>query len=145
MPESLPDLMALSRYDDDLRQVAADPPALEAAIANARGLLSALPAYDDGVDAARLESYIGEALRILGRQEEAIACQRSAIARIAGTRRQRAQIAYALRLAETQRVSGDVTTAERGFRDALAAARRDPELAAYEDFALQHLGKFLMD
>jgi len=109
--EHLPNLMTLSHYDSDLRQVPADTPALEATITTAREQLCAL-AFDDGSVTARLGSYIGEALRILGRHDEAIVCQRSAITRIARTRHHRALLAYALRLVETQRVSGELTIAE---------------------------------
>ncbi len=145
MPQSLPDLITLSRDDDDLHQVAADAPALQAAIETDGQRLSTVPADDEEAEVASLESYIGEALRILGRHDEALSRQQSATARVVGTSHQRAQVAYALRLAETQRVSGDLPTAERGFRDGLAAARRDPELAVYDDFTLQHLGKCLMN
>ncbi len=138
--------MRLSRYDDNLHQVAKDVSALEAAIIAAQRQLSDLTSdVMDASDAARLESYIGEALRILGRHDEAIAAQRSAIARLDRGGFQRPLLAYSLRLAEAQRVSGNLEPAERGFRDSLSMARSDSELANYEDFALQHLGKCLLD
>ena len=137
--------MAMSRYDDELRQVAADGPGLEAAIAMAGRQLATLSFGTDRRDIARLESYIGEAQRILGRYDEAIAAQRSALARVDATDLPRHGLVYSLRLAEAQRVSGDFVAAEQGFRAGVAATRTNPALAQYEDFALQHLGKCLLD
>ena len=136
--------MALSRSDDDLHQTTADAPALEAAIAGARRALAALP-DDDGPMAARLTGYLGEALRILGRFPAAIAAQRSAIALVPGLAHHRARLVYGLRLAETLRSAGDPVQAEASFRAGLAATLDDSDLASHEDFALQHLGKCLLD
>ena len=93
---------------------------------------------------ARLLGYLGEADRVLGRYDAAVARHAEALelARSLGDRR--LEVASEIRLGEAYRYRGDLATAERLFRDALVACAQS-DLAAYADFALQHLGKCRLD
>lgn len=129
----LPDLAPLGRFDGRLREVAADPTAVEAALAAAHVELEA------GGDRSRLLGYVGNALRLLGRHEEAVAAQRESLAAASSSR---AALVARLRLGEALRCAELLHEAEAELRAALAASDAHPLL---RDFALQHLGKTLVD
>jgi thioredoxin-like negative regulator of GroEL len=63
VPEGLPDLYALTQWDERLREVAADPEAIEVAIAAAESQL----ARGEPSAESRLLGYLGNATRVLGR------------------------------------------------------------------------------
>jgi tetratricopeptide (TPR) repeat protein len=136
----LPDLASLSRLDERLRETASDAGAVARALDVAEAALAAEP---EPAERARLESYRGNALRLLGRHTAAVAAQRRALelAEAAGAGR-RALVAR-VRLGEALRCADDPPAAAAELRAAAALARRaQPELL---DFALQHLGKALAD
>ena len=135
MPD-LPDLDGLTRYDDRLRGVARDPGAVEDALAAARAALSHAPA----AARPRLLGYVGNALRLLARHDEAVAAHREAVA--AAEPGTRAALAARIRLGEALRCADELEEAERELGAAAEAAR---EMGALLDFALQHLGKTLLD
>jgi len=136
--DELPELGTLARLDERLREVATDEAAVEAALGQARAALAREP---NAAARARLLSYCGTALRLLGRHEEAVAAQREALS-LSG-RGSRARTVTRIRLAEAQRCAGALGEAEREALEALAEARdQHPELV---DFSLQHLGKALLD
>ena len=131
--EPLPDLDALARFDDRLRAVADDPAAVRRALAEARARIG------DGGDPARLLGYAGNALRLLGEHEEAVAAHREALAAAPAGR---AGLAARIRLGESLRCADDFAGAERELRAALEQAGAASPL---RHFALQHLGKTLVD
>jgi tetratricopeptide (TPR) repeat protein len=131
--EGLPELRRLTRSDERLRDVAADPPAVEAALAAGRKRLAA------GGDRSRLLGYVGIALRLLGRHGEAIATQRASLDAAADSR---SALVARIRLGEALRCADRLDEAERELRAALDEAEGQPLL---RDFALQHLGKTLVD
>ena len=140
----LPNLMSLTRYDAALRQAPTDTAAIEEAVVRAERCLSDARARGDLRGTARLLGYLGEADRVLGRYDAAVALHAEALglARSLGDRR--LEVASQIRLGEAHRCRGDLATAERLFRDALVACAQS-DLAAYADFALQHLGKCRLD
>ncbi len=109
----LPDLKALAGWDERLREVATDRPAVERALASGM-------------------TYVGHASLLLGRYAEAVRALRDAAALAPGT-------ATTIRLAEALRCADELAEAERLLRDALAAGDE------HEHYALQHLGKTLVD
>jgi tetratricopeptide (TPR) repeat protein len=123
----LPDLTSLARQDEQLRDVATDRQAVEAALTEAeRGLAAG--------ETAALHTYAGQAARLLGRNESAIAHLSSAL-ELHPTPQAR------IRLGEAYRCADRPDDAIAELTAALADARKTP----YEDFALQHLGKALLD
>jgi tetratricopeptide (TPR) repeat protein len=137
--EELPDLDSLAVWDERLRQVArpADRGAVAAAAARAEALAAAA---DDRETKRRLVAYAGGAYRLLGRGDDAVRCLRAALDLAAGDAR--AEVVALVRLGEAERCRDCFAEAEALLRDAVERARR---VGAYEDFALQHLGKCLVD
>ena len=142
----LPDLAALATFDAGLRQVAHDPPAVEAAIDLARQRLDRSETAGDGPAVLALLGYLGNGLRILARHDEAVACHRRAVALAVALDRPRTEVAATIRLGEALRNLNAFADAEDVLRRALERIRGNrSDLGAYEDFALQHLGKCLTD
>jgi tetratricopeptide (TPR) repeat protein len=77
---------------------------------------------------------------LLGRDEDAVRCLRSALDLASGDGR--AELVALIRLGEAERCRDRLGEAEALLREALDRARG---VGAYEDFALQHLGKCLVD
>jgi tetratricopeptide (TPR) repeat protein len=137
---TLPDLTTLGVLDERLREVAADPAAAERAAAAAESELAEARAEGDLAAARRLLDYLGSVRRLLGQHEEAVRAHQEALelARAAGDRR--TVTATLIRLGEACRCADDGAEAEAVLREALVLA--PPEL---QDFALQHMGKTLLD
>jgi tetratricopeptide (TPR) repeat protein len=136
VPEQLPDLSAFTEWDEQLREVAADHEAIETAITAAESQL----AQGDPRAESRLLGYLGNATRTLGRTDESLDyLRRSLDAALDETARIKAMI----RIGETHRCRDEHETGIAVLTEAAALARVEaPEL---EDFALQHLGKCLVD
>lgn len=132
---TLPDLGALVRCDERLREVAVDPIAVEGALKEAT---RALEAAEDPAERLRLLTYAGNAARILGRADESIALSRLALDAADGDR----AIAARIRLGEAYRCADRPGEAVAELKAALDDARR---AGTHVDFALQHLGKALLD
>ena len=140
----LVDLMTLTTYDARLRQVPTNRPAIEHDVARAQGRLVDARANGNVRDVARLLGYVGEGSRVLGRLDEAIGYHEEALGLARAFDDRRIEVASRIRLAEAHRYRGNLGTAEDLFREALDQCSA-PDLAEYEDFALQHLGKCLID
>jgi tetratricopeptide (TPR) repeat protein len=135
VPERLPDLSALTEWDERLREVAADPESVEAAIAAAESELARDPSAE-----SRLLGYLGNATRILGRTDESLDYLRRSLDAAPD---EPARIKALIRIGETHRCRNEYEQGIAILREAAALARVEaPEL---EDFALQHLGKCLVD
>jgi kanamycin kinase len=132
---SLPELGPLVRFDERLREVALDPAAVEEAL---REATVALDAAGETADRVSLLRYAGDAARILGRADESIAFFRRALEAADGKR----AIAARIGLGEAYRCADRPVEAVAELEQALADARHG---GAYVDFALQHLGKALVD
>jgi tetratricopeptide (TPR) repeat protein len=137
----LPDLSLHSVFDERLREIASDRAAVQRVLAAGR---RALAEASDVREEVRALGYVGNALRLLGRHEEALAAQTDALALAEELGDARAALVARIRLGEGLRCADELGRAEAELRTALAAARAQPELGL-TDFALQHLGKTLLD
>lgn len=139
---TLPDLQALTINDERLCGRAADADAVRAALAEAERALGEARAAGDRRVMARMLGYCAEALRLLGRETEAVSLVDKAarIARELGDAR--LVRANAIRRGELARSAGALDLAIHLLGDALQDARDDPDRYLV-DFALQHLGKAL--
>lgn len=138
----LPDLSALITFDENLRETPTDRAALEAARETAVKRLPALAEEEDGQALLWILGYLGNVCRVLGKAGEAVRYLQEAVALAGVTRNPNAALANVIRLGEAYKYSGNHPVAERLFRYVLAeTAPAHP----YRDFALQHLGKCLMD
>ena len=122
------DLDALIAYDDRQRMIPVDAAALRAAVA----------AYATG-DTYRQQRMAGVGCVVLGDYDRAFMFFERA-RRHADTPARR--LVLDMNVADAHRYRGDLAESERRFRDALRRAR---ESDTYVDFALQHLGKCLID
>ncbi len=138
---ALPDLADLGVFDERLRQVAADPARVEQALARAS---TALAATNDAADRVRLLAYIGNAERMLGRSEDAIAHLRESATTARKHGHQRAHAIALIRIGEAYRRSDRLVESEEQLRAALTIVA-DVPLDGLRDFALQHLGKCLVE
>jgi kanamycin kinase len=132
----LPDLDAHVRWDERLRHVPTEPAEVERAIELARAELAAT---DDLPDRCRLHGYLGNAARLLGRDEEALRELGSCLELAEELGDERARTVALIRIGEAYRCFDRLDDAEATLRGALDGA------AELRHFALQHLGKTLAD
>jgi tetratricopeptide (TPR) repeat protein len=139
--DDLPELEALAVWDERLRQVArpADGDAVLAAASRAETLAAEA---GDADARRRLLAYAGAGYRMVGRGDDAVPCLREALELAAGDPDPRAEVVALIRLGEAERCRDRFAEAEALLREALDRAKR---LGSHEDFALQHLGKCLVD
>lgn len=142
---ALPDLQAMSRMDGRVRQVATDTPTVERAIETARAHLSAARSAGNQRAMIRILGYLGE--RLAGRLDEADATLSEALTASRLAKDARSIVVGLIRLGELRRCQDRYADAEVFLREALAIAEDPghPECAMYRDFALQHLGKTVLD
>ena len=136
-------LQHLITQDAGLRMVPVDPGELTTELGQ---LLEELRALPEGADPARaqvLTRWIGIGQMCLGHHEEAHTHLRRSLDLAAVMGNTRAVVATGINLGDAHRYAGDVRTAGALYRSALDIARsQHPELV---DFALQHIGKHLME
>ncbi|MFD8979013.1 tetratricopeptide repeat protein [Streptomyces sp. NPDC059564] len=136
-------LQHLITQDEDLRMVPIDHDQLTSAVAETREELRTLP---EGTDAARariLARWTGIGLMTLGDYDNALVFLRQALDLATASGNTGAVIATELNLGDAYRYAGETEPADGLYRRALESARNQhPELV---DFALQHLGKHLME
>jgi tetratricopeptide (TPR) repeat protein len=138
----LPDLSTLVVLDERLREVAGDRAAVEDALLRAA---IELERADDNRARMRLLGYVGNAERALGRPDRALTAFRESheLATALGDRR---GVTVALiRLGEAHRCADELGESERLLREALRGIDANASLIELRDFALQHLGKCLVE
>jgi tetratricopeptide (TPR) repeat protein len=138
--DDLPDLRPATRFDAALREVPSDPAILSHGVERAHAMLAAARYRDDAASIVRMLGYLGNAYRILGYADEAVAVLTEAVEQARAAGDQRAALANRIRLGEALKYQGDIAQAERLFREAARVAQHT-DLGDYRDFALQHLGK----
>lgn len=141
---SLPDLSRYAAWDERLREVAADAEAVEAAATEAASRLDDARSRSDASEEARLLGYLGNAHRLLGRHDEAIALSREALDAASRSGDERARAVALIRLGEAHRCADSFAEAVACLDEAVLLTPR-PGLSDLEDFALQHLGKTYLD
>ncbi|MEU3906215.1 tetratricopeptide repeat protein [Streptomyces goshikiensis] len=113
------------------------------AVAGTREELRAIPEGTDDAKARVLARWTGIGLMALGDHDDALVFLRQALDLATASGNARAVIATELNLGDAYRYAGEAETAEMLYRRALDGARgQHPELV---DFALQYLGKHLME
>ncbi|MFI8105962.1 tetratricopeptide repeat protein [Streptomyces sp. NPDC086023] len=136
-------LQHLITHGEDLRMTPVNRAQLTTAVAELREELQALPEGTTADRARVLARWAGIGLVSLGDYDDAQALLRQALDAAAATGNTRAVIATELNMGDAYRYAGDTETAGIFYRRALDAARIEhPDLV---DFALQHLGKHLME
>jgi len=126
-----------------LRMVPVDPSELTTAVGQLQEELRALPEGTDPARAQALTRWIGIGQMCLGHHEEARTHLRRSLDLAAAMGNTRAVVATGINLGDSHRYAGDMRTADALYRSALDTARsQHPELV---DFALQHIGKHLME
>lgn len=136
----LPDLAAFVEFDERLREVATNKDAILAAILAATDRLGRVAARDVP-ERLWLLGYLGNAERVVGNHDRAVASLEDALALAERIGDQSAAATMRIRLGEAFRCADRLDEAEVILRKALEEARGN----ALEDFALQHLGKCLAD
>ncbi|MFI9362413.1 tetratricopeptide repeat protein [Kitasatospora sp. NPDC053057] len=136
-------LQHLITQDERLRMVPTDRDQLAAAVEGLREDLRALPAGTDPNQERVLARWIGIGLVSLGDPDEARLILRQALELATASGSSGAVIATQLNLGDAYRYGGDVETAGTFYRSALGTARS--QRSDLVDFALQHLGKHLME
>jgi len=125
-----------------LRQTIADRDALR--IALERDLAALAAGVADEHARARLLGRVGEAYRMLGDPDRAAPYLSEALLAARHLGDEPGVAANLIRLATALQHGGEHPRAESLFREALAFSGR-PDCATYKDFALQHLGKCLVE
>ncbi|MGH3679376.1 MAG: hypothetical protein ACRDT2_03700 [Natronosporangium sp.] len=136
----LPDLTSLIAFDDRLRMVPTDRAALALAVDALREAAGRDRSDSPGPAVLRR---LGVGLIALGRAEQAIPVLGRAVALAVASADRRAEVAARINLGDGHRYAGDAMAAQEQYGLALELARSSvPELV---DFALQHLGKALLE
>jgi tetratricopeptide (TPR) repeat protein len=125
--------------DDRLREVATEREAVERAAEAARERLE--DAGLDAVERVRTLGYLGNAERILGHHDAAVATLEECLAHAEELEDPPAVAVARIRLGEALRCADRLTEAEACLRTAAAETEGEP----LHHFALQHLGKCLTD
>ncbi len=81
MEGDLPDLSETTTFDERLREVPAQRDVIEHAVTRGSALLRAARDAEDDHSILRLLGYLGDAFRVLGRVEEAVALLTEAVER----------------------------------------------------------------
>lgn len=140
----LPDISAATKLDENLREVVSQPARLAYALRRGRKRLQ--QDRDDGNDTQILRTlgYLTDACRVAGELDAAVAYGQEALERSRAAGNRNAEVANLIRLGEAHKYRDEHTIAEALFREALALSA-DGEAQALHDFALQHLGKCLLE
>lgn len=140
----LPDISDAIVFDVNLREAARWPERIAFAIRRARKQLQ--QARDEGNDTQILRTlgYLTDACRIVGERDAAVAYGQEAIERARAAGNRNAEVANLIRLGEAHKYRDEHAIAEPLFREALTLSV-DGEARALHDFALQHLGKCLLE
>lgn len=142
MTHALPSLTGLTVFDERLREVARAPEAVEHALGRAR---TALASTSSPAQRIRLLGYVGNAERILGRALEATETHGEAVALATAAGELRLHAISLINLGEAHRCAENPNAAERILRRALDLSSPGGVATDVRDYALQHLGKCLLD
>ncbi|MDQ3549840.1 MAG: tetratricopeptide repeat protein [Chloroflexota bacterium] len=140
----LPDISAATRLDENLRKVVIHPERVAFAIRRARKQLQ--QSRDDGNDTQILRTlgYLTDACRIAGELDTAVTYGQEALERSRSAGNRNAEVANLIRLGEAHTYRDEHAIAEPLFREALTLSTGG-DAHALHDFALQHLGKCLLE
>ncbi|HYI15835.1 MAG TPA: tetratricopeptide repeat protein [Thermomicrobiales bacterium] len=140
----LPDISEAIAFDENLREIPRWPERIAYAIRRGRKQLQ--QARDDGNETQILRTlgYLTDACRVFGELDAAVAYGREAVERSLATANRNAEVANLIRLGEAHKYRDEHAIAEPLFRAALDLTT-DGDAEVLRDFALQHLGKCLLE
>jgi tetratricopeptide (TPR) repeat protein len=146
--ERLPNLAQMTQYDPVhyLREQPIDPEEFQAAVEEAKIYLRQVmqePKLDPEV-LVFLYSYIGNGYRVLNQAQKAIVYLKKALDLTRQEGDQRGEVRTLIRLGEAYRYNQQHEKALECFEQSLTLSR-SAELSQYKDFALQHMGKCLLE
>jgi tetratricopeptide (TPR) repeat protein len=141
---SLPNLDALTMMDERLRQVPRDNAAFAQALAAGEAELDAARVAADTVRLRKALTWSGTARRIARQYERAELELGEALELAQASGDPVQSVGAMIRMAELERCRDDFTRSETMLRVALAVIRKG-SAEPLRDFALQHLGKTLID
>jgi len=140
----LPDISDAVTFDENLREVPRWPDRIAYAIRRGRRQLQEAREAGNETQIMRTLGYLTDACRVAGETDAAVSYGQEALERSRAAGNRNAEVANLIRLGEAHKYRDEHETAESLFREALAmtsAADADP----LHDFALQHLGKCLLE
>jgi len=140
----LPDLSDAVVYDENLREVARWPERIAFGVRRGRKQLQQARETGNDTQILRTLGYLTDACRVAGELDASVTYGEEAVDRARAAGNRNAEVANLIRLGEAHKYRGETTIAEQLFRDALALSD-DADALALRDFALQHLGKCLME
>lgn len=140
----LPDISDAITIDENLREVVRWPERMAFAIRRARKQLQ--ESRDKGHDTQILRTlgYLTDACRVAGELDAAVTYGQEALERSRAAGNRNAEVANLIRLGEAHKYRDEHAIAEPLFREALTLST-DGDAATLHDFALQHLGKYLLE
>jgi HTH-type transcriptional regulator, pleiotropic regulator of extracellular virulence genes len=139
----LPDINEAIAFDENLREVARWPERIAYAIRRGRKQLQQARDDENETQILRTLGYLTDACRVSGELDAAVAYGHEAVERARAAGNRNAEVANLIRLAEAHKYRDEHAIAEPLFREALALTSDDAR--ALRDFALQHLGKCLLE
>ena len=131
-----------TRLDPDLRDIAVDPEEMRLALTEAQERLAQEPEPRTRI---ALLGQIGVHSRVLGDLPVAERALSEAVQLAAELEDSRLEVVNAIRLAHVHHWAAGYERAGALLDQVLTRCRRDPHLRSWTDFALQHLGKCLLD
>ena len=140
----LPDISDAITVDENLREVARWPERVAFAIRRARRQLQQARDEQNDTQILRTLGYLTDACRVAGELDAAVTYGQEALERARAAGNHNTEVANLIRLGEVHTYRDEHAIAEPLFREALALST-DGEARALHDFALQHLGKCLLE
>jgi tetratricopeptide (TPR) repeat protein len=140
----LPDISDATTFDDNLREVPRWPERIAYAIRRGRKQLQQARDESNETQILRTLGYLTDACRVSGELDAAVAYGQEALERSRTAGNRNAEVANLIRLGEAHKYRDEHAIAEPLFREALAQTS-EGDAQALRDFALQHLGKCLLE
>jgi tetratricopeptide (TPR) repeat protein len=140
----LPDLSEAIAFDENLREVPRWPERIAYAIRRGRKQLQQSREDGNETQILRALGYLTDACRVFGELDAAVAYGQEAVERSRAAGNRNAEIANLIRLGEAHKYRDEHVIAEPLFREALDLTS-DGDVQVLRDFALQHLGKCLLE
>jgi len=138
----LPDISNATRLDEKLREVVTQPERVAYALRRARKQLQQSREDSNDTQILRTLGYLTDACRVAGELNAAVTYGQEALERSRHAGNRNAEVANLIRLGEAYKYRDEHAIAEPLFREALTLSASGDAL---HDFALQHLGKCLLE
>lgn len=140
----LPDISDSIAFDENLREIVTGPERVAFAIRRARKRLQQARDVGNATQILRTLGYLTDACRVAGELDAAVRYGQEAVERARSAANRNAEVANLIRLGEAHKYRDEHAIAEPLFRQALALST-EGDARTLHDFALQHLGKCLIE